>query len=499
MGHLGAIIRALIPPAGIARLLVVVAGGLLVLQSSPGLTPPKIAYLAAAGIAVLLSTRALWAMRERPMVEAARPWLLGSSILAALIVLSLPVALANGTPFAQWLRDAATYGLVATAPIVAVDAAASNRWRLLLVIAATTGALGALSYALYWITARNLAILPIEHLVLPTSSLPTALFVLSLAAAMLDRARRVEWIVVGGLAFGVFLLTGTRSALFFLVALPIVSVVAGRRLVRPSVGASAGIAAVAFVSVLTAQAAFVSAGRELAPPIDDGSPTPSADLSSSPGESGGPAPTAPGGPSPTPRPPPNPDATLVERLRDFLTSPERDGSIRERVTQYGVAWELFASSPLVGVGLGHPFEWTRIDGTTRRDFTADTPLVLPAKLGLLGVAWLAFFASEWVIFVRRLRRAVGPSVAGLAMTGWGGILIALAWSGTIFDDKGFSFALMLLLSLAFVEYERAGAPGPRSDVATHGDDGELVAGRANQSVDDAPAGGDQAEERRATQ
>jgi O-antigen ligase len=139
----------------------------------------------------------------------------------------------------------------------------------------------------------------------------------------------------------------------------------------------------------------------------------------------------------------------------FITSPKQDGSVRERVAQYRVAWDLFVSSPVVGVGLGHPFVWTRVDGTTWRDFNADTPLVLPAKLGVIGIAWLTLVAFVWVRFLRRLRKTAGITIPGLAMAGWAAVLVALAWTGFSLEDKGFSFALMFLLALALIEIEQA--------------------------------------------
>jgi len=441
-------IAGLIPPAGVMRLLVVVGGGLLVLQSSQGLAPQKLVYLALATGTFAFSCHAVWRLRERQMFVVGLPWLIASLLLAGLIALSLPVSLAHGTPFAQWLRDAATYGLFAAAPVMALDAAASMRRGLILALTISITALGALSFALYWISVRNLAILPFEHFVIPTASLPTALFVVSLAAAVIDRPRRWAWIVLGGVTLGVFWITGSRSALFFLVALPAVTVVAGRLVLVRSMVASAGIVLVAVVFVALVQAAFVSAGREIAPPIDVGSPPGSG--SASPG-------ATPPAPAPTPRPPVNPKATLIERLNAFLTSPQQDGSVRERVAQYEVAWELFVSSPVVGVGLGHPFVWTRVDGTTTwRDFTADTPLILPAKLGVIGIAWLTVVAFVWVRFIRRLRKAAGITIPGLAMTGWAAILVVLVWTGFSLEDKGFSFALMFLLALALIEIERAG-------------------------------------------
>jgi len=458
-------IAGVLPPAGVARLLIIVLGGMLTLQSSQGLDPPKLAYLAVASIVFLFSCRSVWSMRDRPMFKAAMPWLVSSLVLSALVALSLPVALSRGTPISEWLRDAATYGLFAAAPLFALDAAASMRGRLLLGLTVGIAALGAVSFAIYWITARNLTTLPFEQFVLPTASLPTALFVTSLAAAVVDRRRRLMWIAIGGLALGTFLLTGSRSALLYVVACPVVMVMAGRQLLARSTLASAGTLLIAAGLVAILQASLAPTGQ--ATPTSDvtaratasASATTDATATATAPESRTPSPTA--SPLPTPTPPPlNPDATLLARLQAFLGSPGQDPSIRERVVQYEAAWEVFASSPLIGAGLGHPFEWTRVDGTTRRDFTADTPLVLPAKLGILGIVWLIGFVAVWMRFLRVLNRTAGLTIPGLAMAAWLGILAVVAWGPLSFEDKGFSFALMLLLSLAFIQFEMR--PGRRT-------------------------------------
>lgn len=441
-----------IPPAGIVRLLIVVVGGLVVLQSTQGLDPQKLAYLAVAGIAMAFSFRAVWRLRDRAMFEAAVPWLIASAVLSALIVLSLPVALASGTPPGQWLRDAATYGLFAAVPVLALDAAASMRSRLLLALAVAVTITGTLSFAVYWITARGIATLPFDMPLLSTASLPTALFVVSLAAAVVDRPRRIAWIIMGGLALGFFLVTGSRSALFFVIAFPAVILAAGRSFLARSTVASAGIGLVAFVFVAGVQGALSGAGRDAAP-IDD--PPPTAFASASASTSSSTAPTATPTPTPTPPPASGPGSTFFGRLQRFLAAPDRDGSIRERYAQYEVAWNTFAASPLVGRGLGHPLVWTRVDGTVRRDFAADTPLVLPAKLGIIGVLWLVILVVVWVRFLRRLHRTAGLTIPWLALTALAGILAALAWSGWVIEDKGLSFSLMFLLALAFVEIERA--------------------------------------------
>jgi len=449
MTQVVAAVAGLIPPLGIVRLLVVVEGGLVVLQSSQSLGPAKLGYLALVGVALAFSSRSVWHLRDRPMFKAGLPWLIASLLLGGLIALSLPVALAHGTPITQWLRDAATYGLLAAAPVIALDAAASRRRGLIQAVTVATMGLGALSYAVYWIDARNLAALPFERLLLPTASLPTALFVVSLGAAVIDGPRRLVWVLLGGLTLGVFLIAGSRSALFFFIAMPVAMAVAGRLALVRSAVASAAIGLVATAFVVIVQFSVVGVGGELAPPIDVVPPP-----SGVPGSSPGASPTVP---PPTPRPTADPDAALIPRIQAFLTSPERDGSLRERVAQYGVAWDLFVTSPVVGVGLGHPFEWTRVDGTIRRDFTADTPLILPAKLGLIGVAWLAFFGVVWIRFLRQLWHAAGATIPGIAMAGWAAIVAVLAWGSFVLEDKGFSYALMLLLAFAFIEFEGEGS------------------------------------------
>jgi hypothetical protein len=138
--------------------------------------------------------------------------------------------------------------------------------------------------------------------------------------------------------------------------------------------------------------------------------------------------------------------------------------VQERIAQYEVAWSLYVSSPALGVGLGHPIVWTRVDGSVASDFTADTPLILLAKLGTAGLIWLVVLVVVWVRFVRMLHHVAGPTLPGLALAGWGAILVTLAWTGFTVEDKGFSFALMLLLALALHEIERSAESGDARQV-----------------------------------
>jgi hypothetical protein len=442
----------------------------MVLQSSPGLGLPKLIYLAVAAAAFGGACFAVWNLRgKRPaMFDAARPWLAVSLVLFGLIVLSLPVALSQGTPLSAWLRDAATYGLFAAAPVLALDAAATMRRGLLLGITVATGVLGSLSYAMYWIDSRNIAALPFTQLVLPTGSLPSVLLTVSLAAAILDRRRRLAWILLAGFALGAFFLTGTRSVLLELVALPAMAILAGRSLWSTSVGAAVGVGLVGGALAFAVQAGFVSASRsdgaaQLPSSVPSGAPQvsagPPAGESPPPSDlvSGGEASSSSDAPAPTSRPPANPNTTIIERLQALLAAPDRDGSIRERLIQYEVAWNLFVENPVLGAGLGHSFVWTRLGGSVYSDFTADTPLVLPAKLGILGVAWALLLAFVWLAFIRRLRRMAGVTVIGLAMGAWAALVVVFIWAGFTVEDKGFSFAVMLVLALGFIEIETGAA------------------------------------------
>jgi O-antigen ligase len=466
MMRYGGLVEHVFLPPGIARLLIVVVGGIVVLQSSPNLDPWKLAYLALAGTATLFSCRSVWVRRDSTLVVAGRPWIVTSVLLLTLVALSLPVALANGTPLSQWFRDAAAYGLLAVAPIVALDASDSGRSDLLLAITVVTGALAAGSLALFWIDVRNPAELAIQRLVLPTAGLSITLFLVTVAAAITGRPNRAAWILAGGLTLGSFLVTGTRSSLFLLISLPIMVIVAGRDVLVRSAVSIAGVSVVAVAFVVIFQGAFVGDESGSVPPPIDLVPRESA--------GGAPLPTQLQTQLPTPLPPLDPDATLVRRLERFLNAPLQDPSLRERISQYRVAWDLFLSSPIMGQGLGRTIEWTRVDGTVLRAFTADTPVVLLAKLGLLGMLWLVSYGVVWFRFVRRLRREAGLTIPGLALTGWAAVLVALAWTGFFVEDKGFSFAMMLLLSLGFIEIGRAAAPGSVSPAPSFADDGEFV-------------------------
>jgi hypothetical protein len=410
------------------RLPFVVFGGMLALQSSADLDATKLIYLA--GTAICLAGALVSAWRQRGTYEARQlaPWFLGSAALVAMLVVSFPISSANGTPAMAWLRDAATYGLFAAVPVFALDAHLTLSRRALLTILVIAGLAGGLSWAVEWLARRDIVELPLSRILLPTGQLPTALYVFASAAALSSR-RFASWAVLAGVVLGLFLVTGTRSSLILLAG-PLAMVVAAGW--QRAMAAFRPLALHAFVAVFVVVVFQVSLSAAAADPLPDdggGSPAP------------GPAETS------------GPDV-IGDRfgsLPDLLGSPASDASIRERAAQYQAAWSLFVRSPVWGVGPGHPIEWIDVSGIRRDEFTADTPMVLPAKFGGIGVAVFAVIAYAFVSVAIAAFRRAGPSRVPLSLIGYGSVAAVGLPLGFLPEDKGASMALMILVALSLVE------------------------------------------------
>ena len=421
------------------RLPFVLFGGLFAFQSSPEIDAAKIAYFV--GAIVCLVGAALTAYREWTAgnLTFLRPWFLSSGALVALVALSFVIARMSGTPLVDWARDAATYALFAAVPIFAVDGAYSLSRRVLIGILIIAGVFGGLSWAVEWLARRDIVELPIARLIFPSPQLPALLYIYAIAGVLIG-PRRFQWAAVAGVVLGLFLITGTRSSLIFLAA-PVVAVVVERRWrsVRPSVVPLASHAAVAAVVVLVFQGA-ITVGPTLVPQ-EGVQPRPSSAAAS-------------------------PGADVVgERfgsVPELFRNPASDASVRERAAQYGAAWQLFASSPLAGVGPGHPIPWIDVSGFARDEYTADTPLVMPAKFGLLGVAVFIGFAVAFVTLLRRALIDIPGSKAALAFTEYGALIVLGLPLGFLVEDKGTSLGLMLLLAITITSLREPRANGEAS-------------------------------------
>jgi hypothetical protein len=139
----------------------------------------------------------------------------------------------------------------------------------------------------------------------------------------------------------------------------------------------------------------------------------------------------------------------IGSLTALLGNAATDPSIKERAAQYEAAWALFVASPIVGVGPGHSIHWVDVSGYPRTGFTADTPLVMPAKFGLLGILVFIGAAVAYGSTVRTALRRHRRSVITLTLVGYGVWTIVGLPLGFPIEDKGASLALILLLALTF--------------------------------------------------
>ena len=425
------------------RLPFVLFGGMVALQSSPNLDATKIAYLIGTIVCLLGALTAAWRMRRSAEVGLLAPWFAFAVALLALIAVSFAVSSANGTPITDWFRDVVAYGLFAAVPVFALDGHFSLSRRTLVGMLVFAGLLGGLSWAVEWLARREILDLPLARLVFPSAQLPGLLYVFAIAVALTPGRRRGWWAILAGVVLALFLITGTRSSLLFLVGPAAMVLFAGRDRIRASLRPLASHAIVAAGAILVFQLALTVS---VAPAPGGSQPgQPSLDPASTPGS-----------------------GVLGDRfgsLPELVGSPGSDASIRERVAQYRAAWGLFASSPIVGVGPGHSIDWVDVSGYPRSGYTADTPLVLPAKFGLLGVLVFVGFAVAYVsVALAALRRDRGSAVS-LTLVGYGVLMIIGLPLGFFVEDKGASLALILLLALSLVELRQSESDQPETSIA----------------------------------
>ena len=413
---LAALAVILLAVSPLTRVVVVVFGGLLVFQSSQSLDSPKIAYLAAFSVAFAAALpnfrRALYGCGQ-----ATRNIVTSALAFAAMILLSLAVSLAHGDDLSLWVRGAAPYILFAAMPVFALDAALSVPRRMLTALLLLAGTVATAAYVVEWAARRrDLVQLALNHVALPSTLLPASLFALALAYAL--RARRFRWLWAGvaGLVLLAMLLTGSRSNLALLGALPFVYL---------SVGGGPMSRTARFVAVAVVVLALAAAGLTV--------------VQNSPGFAGG---------------------VLADRLSSVVTilsNPTADASFRDRAAETAAALRDWSASPFLGTGPAHLVVWST-PGGGGAGLNIDSPVMYPMQFGLLGVAVLGGVALSWLGFIRR----TSASVARATLAGaWG---VAFAWSaiGSPLDDKGFTMALLLglAISLASDTSIAAGPPTP---------------------------------------
>jgi hypothetical protein len=403
----GAVLLAALFVDPIVRFSFLVFGGLFTLQTSQQLTDPKLFYLLGTALALGLALAAIGRSASTPAYVMLRPLLWLSAVLGAVLVVSLPVALAHQTPVSTWVRDAAPYVLFASVPVFALDVSTSRFRHWLPALFLIAGLLTAASLSVGELNRRRLvesSLVPL--LVLPSFFLPAALFSYGMGRLMTRGTNRTWWVVTMTLIAALLLLTGSRSTL--LLVLPAVAVLV---LYRPTIRLnrrSAVVAArsIALVLLFLAIIAFFTR-------------------------------TSPSG--------------LIGRfgsIETLVTRPQSDKSLDVRLFESNQAWQVFLKNPLLGAGHG-PI------------FNIDSGLAVPAKFGIVGTAAFGFALLYLVWFGVRFRLR-GPPIMTAAMTAVAGIaLLSLAWFflGSPFEEKGLGFGLLFLLAIASASISEAPSRG----------------------------------------
>ena len=424
---------------GSTRALAVVLGGILILHGADRLDAPKIAYLVLTIVAVLGSVVAAWRSRADEVSGAIRPWLALSGVTTLLIAVSLPVALASGISATTWLRDIAAYGLLAAAPWLGADLARDGRPRLVLGAILVSGLIGALSFAIEWLQRRGISDLPLDRLALPSFTLAALAYAIAIAIAV-GGPGRLRWTIFAAVILGCLLLTGTRTSFVLLGALIAVGAVVAFTRHRQGMMVAVRVGLIQLVAIVLI-VGFSVAGRSSEPLLPDGTPI----VSTSPdGNAAG-----------------VPGKDLGDRFvtLDDVTS-GRDPSFLERIEQTRVAWMVFLEHPAIGVGPGYEFAWVRSGGTVFTSTYLDTPLVVIAKFGLLGIALFLAIVLAFALTIRRLVAQNGWTWIALGVLGYGAILAGLLLFGWPPEDKGTGIAMILLIGLACLP--RSNEPRPQT-------------------------------------
>jgi hypothetical protein len=401
-----------ISSSALARFSFFTFGGLLILQSSAGLGAPKLAYFAGCAVAFTFAFVRVQVLDEPALLPIRRAGVGLSLAWAALVLISFPVAMTNGSTPMDWLRDAIPYLLIAAVPYIALDVlvdlrrhpASPTPERMFVLY----GFLASVGFFTNWVTKRGFAELGFEGLFFSTFAVPAAIFSFAVAGALSGPRHRTMWALLATAVLALVLLTGTRSSLILLAAPATVVLGQGGGLVRqiPRIVAY-GIMIVAAGSVLYL---LLPSSFGIDP------------------------------------------AVIAERflsITDLTGNSVAGQSFGERETVTGLTWEAWKSAPVFGLGPGHLYQWSVPFGTgIASSFTLDSPLSVPAKFGALGL--LVYFLTLGGLYaLQRYLNAFGPAlrVQRDMIRGFLAITICLSLLGSPIDDKGFSFALAFLLIL----------------------------------------------------
>lgn len=389
------------------RFATVLIGALLVFQSSQEVHPTKLAYIALATVSVVISTVRVLKVGD----ELARwfwPLVPAAALATVTLAVSLVVAQTNGVPIHDWVRDVLPYVLLVTLPMVGLDAANEIGPRWLEGLLGALGVVGAVAVALDWLTRREVSTLGVGRVFLATTVLVALGFALVITRAGLG-PRRGWWLAAALVILVAMLLSGSRTNLALLAGF--LGVVGSRRKARINI-----------MRISTAVAVTCTGAVFLLPWL-------AARTVSDP-------------------------HFLAERIRraQLVLTGQATKDLSYAARQQQNAWvaDQFHAHPWLGTGPGYRYP----DG----GFSQDTPLVVPAKLGLVGLAVIVAYLLVVAVCLRRCRKMTGYLPIHTVARGWAVILVGLVPLWPVLEDKGLALGVTVLIAAVAARTRQGTAP-----------------------------------------
>lgn len=372
------------------RVAVVVVGGMLVLGSSSEVGAQKFLYAAAFVLcAVISSCRLLanpptWFAAFRPVI------ILGLVVLACLM---LSIVANPEVDITTTIRQGLFYIMIPFAPIIGLDAGRDAGARSVMRWIALIGCIAAVGFAADWLNRRGVSGLPIGRFIVSSLMLPALAFALAIVRVSYARGfARIMWFIPIVIIPAALLVTGTRTNLIvFLALIGVLGATSKRRvnLFRMLGLASLAAATIVFVFPLVADAVIAQPGF-----IE----------------------------------------SRIQALQGVLGgNAAGDQSYAARNEQYYYAAQWIREAPWLGRGPGF-----------LPPISLDTPLAVPVRVGIIGSAALALFLVSLVVASRKTGKLHGYTFMHTTVTGVAIVVLANLPFGTVVEDKGFVFMLILL-------------------------------------------------------
>ena len=367
-----------------------VFGGLFVYGSSTGLSWAKTLY--AGSIFVIGSLTIPTSLRTELLRKDGR----GIQLVSILLLSSLSIGTVLGPiPDAvEALRQGLFYLLVPLAPFIGIGLGARLTNRFVSALVLIAGILSAISFGVDWLMRRQVGSLDFGRIVFGSPVLSALGF--ALAAVLSVHGRRLIRLLATAAVVIIpvsLLVTGTRTNLIiFLVPFALIG---ARRNLRLSASNTFWvlILCIASIGLLVLVAPLLLQDPSFLQVRADG---------------------------------------LAQVLSGYAQS---DQSFVIRSLQYEYAYSNFQRSPLFGMGFG----WVP-------EMSLDTPVAIPARVGIIGTMLLLVFLIQCLALVRRAGARYGPNPFNPAALGLGVFIVALIPFGAPIEDHGFAIALVALFA-----------------------------------------------------